>query len=75
MIVVDTTVWIEFFGGSGSRFDHHLAELIETGAAIALTDLIYCEILQGIREDRAFARVRRMLLHYPILQMSELSIV
>lgn len=68
MIVVDTTVWIEFFGGSGSRFDLHLAELIETGAAIALTDLIYCESLQGIREDRAFARVRRMLLRYPILQ-------
>lgn len=74
MIVVDTTVWIEFFRGNGSRFDLHLAELIEAAAPIALTDLIYCEILQGIREDAALARVRRMLLHHPVLQMRDLDV-
>lgn len=73
MIVVDTTVWIDFFNGSGTPEDHHLQQLITAGRSLALTDLIFCEILQGIREDAAFARTRDLLLLYPILQIGRLA--
>ena len=68
MIVVDTTVWIDFFNAAGTPEDRHLQQLITAGRSLALTDLIFCEILQGIRGDAAFEQTRDLLLLYPILQ-------
>ena len=48
MIVVDTTIWIDLLEARGTSFDIHLKRLIEEGASLALTDIVYCEILQGI---------------------------
>ena len=72
MIVVDTSVWIEFFKGTGSSFDQHLAELIRADAPIALTEVIYCEMLQGIRDDSVHARVREILQAFPVLLLDGL---
>lgn len=69
MIVVDTTVWIDFFEAKGTPFDLHLTDLIQRGEALALTDLVYCEVLQGILDERNFRRVRSILRSYPILRM------
>jgi predicted nucleic acid-binding protein len=68
VIVVDTTVWIDFLESRGSGFDRHLTELIENDAPIALVDIVYCEILQGIRDDDTYQRTRLSLLAYPILR-------
>jgi predicted nucleic acid-binding protein len=73
VIVVDTTVWIDFFNGAGTPEDHHLQQLITAGGSLALTDLIFCEILQGIRQDAVLERTRRLLLWYPILRMRRLT--
>ena len=73
MIVVDTTVWIDFLEARGTPFDLHLKELIEEGASIALTDIIYCEVLQGILIESKFRRIRDILRAYPILQVRGLS--
>jgi predicted nucleic acid-binding protein len=73
VIAVDTTVWIDFFNGAGTPEDRHLPQLITTGRSLALTDLIFCEILQGIRKDAAFERTRGLLLWYPILRMERLA--
>lgn len=73
MIVVDTTVWIDFFNGAETPEDLHLQALISESRSLALTDLIFCEILQGIREDAEFERTRRTLLTYPILRMERLA--
>jgi predicted nucleic acid-binding protein len=68
VIVVDTTVWVDFLGARGTRFDHHLAELVEGDAPIALVDIVYAEILQGIRADDVYHRTRSSLLAHPILR-------
>ena len=68
MIVVDTTVWIDFFAAKGTIFDRHLAELIEADAPIVLVDIIYCEVLQGIRDEELYQRTRLSLLAHPILR-------
>ena len=73
MIVIDTTVWIDFLKGAGTPQDHHLHTLISEDRAIALTDLIFCEILQGIRDDSAYRRTRALLVEYPILRMEGLA--
>lgn len=74
MIVVDTTVWIDFFGAKGTPFDLHLKRLIEQGESLGLTDLVYCEVLQGIRDEMDLVRLRGILQSYPILRMRGLHL-
>jgi len=75
VIIVDTSVWIEFLEGRGSSYDRHLAELIQADAPIALTEVIYCEVLQGIRDDAVYANVRQILQAFPILFLKGLRSV
>ncbi len=73
MIVVDTTVWIDFLEERNTPFDLHLKRLVEEGASLALTDIIYCEVLQGIREDKTYRRTRAILRSFPILRLRRLK--
>ena len=68
MIVVDTTVWIDFLEGRGTAFDRHLTELVEDDAPLGLVDIIYAEVLQGIRDEGRYLRTRRSLRAHPILR-------
>jgi predicted nucleic acid-binding protein len=68
VIIVDTTVWIDFLEARGTTFDRHLTELLENDAPIALVDIIYGEILQGIRDDDTYQRTRASLLAHPIVR-------
>ncbi len=68
MIVVDTTVWIDFLEARGTSFDRHLTALVEDDAPVALVDIVYCEVLQGIREEETYLRARASLLAHPILR-------
>ena len=74
MIVVDTTVWIGYFAG---RTDQpHVAELlrlIDADAGIALTDVIFGEILQGLRGEHTVRRVDRRLQAFDILRLGTLD--
>lgn len=69
MIVVDTTVWIDFLEARRTPYDRTLKALIEEGTSVGLTDLIYGEILQGIRDDTQFAQIRETLQAFPILRV------
>jgi predicted nucleic acid-binding protein len=68
VIVVDTTVWIDFLEARGTAFDRHLTELLESDAPLALVDVVYGEVLQGIRDDDIYQRIRAGLLAHPILR-------
>ena len=73
MIIVDTTVWIDFLEARDTPFDLHLKELIEREESLGLTDLIYCEVLQGILDENKFRLTRNILRAYPILRVRGLS--
>ena len=73
MIVVDTTVWIDFFEARETPYDLRVKRLIEEDAPVALTDVIYCEVLQGISEEAAFHRTREILRAFPILTIQGLG--
>jgi predicted nucleic acid-binding protein/Arc/MetJ family transcription regulator len=67
MVIVDTTVWIDYFGGfSTPETDWLDVEL--SRQRLGLTDLILCEVLQGIRAEREFERVRRELLKLKLFE-------
>jgi predicted nucleic acid-binding protein len=66
MTVVDTTIWIDYLAGNvNSHTDWLDRELNQQ--RLGLTDLILCEILQGIRTDSDFRRVRRELSRFELL--------
>ena len=64
MILVDTSVWIDFFRGTDSGRILH--RLIESEESLCLTGIHLTEILQGIKEDRAHAQIQEHLLSFPI---------
>ena len=60
MIVVDTTVWIDFFRGRETRQTTLLKTLLGRGL-IVVGDVVLLEILQGVRNDAEAERVERTL--------------
>lgn len=69
MIIVDSSVWIDFFNGTDSAEADRLDSLLGIDP-IAVGDLILTEVLQGFRADQDFDRVRSGLLTltvYPML--------
>jgi hypothetical protein len=60
MTIVDTTVWIDYFGGSVNQHTRWLDTQLDR-QRLGLTDLILCETLQGIRSDAAFSQVQKEL--------------
>jgi predicted nucleic acid-binding protein len=65
MIIVDTTVWIDYLGGTANLHTDWLDRELNQ-QRLGLTDLILCEILQGIREDSTFTRVRRHMSKFEV---------
>ena len=56
MIIVDTTVWIDYLSDrDNSETDYLDREL--SRQRLGLTDLILCETLQGVPDERSFTRV------------------
>ena len=61
MVLVDSSVWIDYFGDVISAQVERLDGLV--GRKQALTgDLVLAEVLQGVRSDREFRIVRDALL-------------
>lgn len=65
MVVVDTTVWIDFFRGRNEPVRAALRELIR-GRQAVLTGMVLAEVLQGIRTEQEADLVRNEFasLHY-----------
>lgn len=61
MIVVDTSVWIDFFRGNPTPERFHLRRLIDDGVTLVVGDVILIEVLQGVADDRQAARVEARL--------------
>lgn len=66
MILVDTSVWVDFLRGEDSSQRRVLHRLIEDEADISITEIIFTEILQGIKNDREFQAIKDYLLEFPI---------
>jgi predicted nucleic acid-binding protein len=60
VILVDTSVWIDYFNGRPTRAAERLDSLL--GQQVLLTgDLILVEVLQGFRSERDFQRAAALM--------------
>jgi predicted nucleic acid-binding protein len=60
VILVDSSVWIDYFRGKTTPSSDLLDRLLGN-TPLAVGDLIVAEVLQGVRDDRQFAAVKRTL--------------
>ncbi len=60
MIMIDTSVWIDYFNGKESKETNILDEILAEGNAV-IGDLILLEILQGFRTDKDYNLAKKNL--------------
>ncbi len=71
--MVDTSVWIDVLNDVDSPKAARCIELLEDGAPLALTDVIFTELLQGFRHEREARRVEKHLRAFPVLRLEDLD--
>lgn len=69
MVIVDTTVWIDYLNGIQTAQTEWLDAQLER-QRLGLTDLILCEVLQGVRDERQAEETRVALSALEIVSMS-----
>ncbi|MBZ5705776.1 MAG: PIN domain nuclease [Acidobacteriia bacterium] len=67
MVIIDTTVWIDYLRGAENPETHWLERALKQ-QRLGLTDLILCEVLQGISDRVTFAQVRDDLLRFHVFR-------
>jgi hypothetical protein len=67
MVLVDTSVWIDFFQAPDSPAAESLARLIVGHNQVVLCGVVLQEVLQGIRGTRNFDLVQERLLRLPFV--------
>jgi len=60
VILVDSSVWIDYFRGTATPQADRLDELLGT-VPVAVGDLILTEVLQGFGTDREFNEAKRLM--------------
>jgi len=68
VIVVDSSVWIDFFGGMSTPEVERLDGLLGV-TPLAIGDLILVEVMQGFRTDQDVATARQLFRSLALLPM------
>jgi predicted nucleic acid-binding protein len=68
MILVDTSAWVEYFREGVPSVVEKL-DLFLDRDLVAIGDLVYCEIMQGLRPGRESDEIRELLLSLPRYEM------
>jgi hypothetical protein len=73
VVIVDTTVWVDYFQGAKNPETEWLnAELDRQ--RLGLTDIILCEVLQGVRDDVVVKEVERRLLNLEVFETGGVAV-
>ena len=73
MVIVDTTVWIDYLNGVQTPQTDWLDTEVEK-QRLGLTDLILCEILQGVKTDGQATETQRELMKFEVMPMSSIEL-
>jgi predicted nucleic acid-binding protein len=65
VVIVDTTVWVDYLQGAENPETNWLNTELDR-QRLALTDIILCEVLQGVRDDVVAKEVERRLLNLEV---------
>ena len=65
MVIVDTTVWVDYLNGMVTPHTEWLDREVER-QRLGLTDVILCEVLQGVRTEKRFKQVEARLVSFEV---------
>ena len=68
MILVDSSVWIDYFNGN-STWQTDLLDTYLSKVPVIIGDLILTEVLQGFRSDKDYETVKNLLSALPFRQI------
>ncbi len=68
MVIVDTSAWIEYLRGSSHAVVRHVDQCLARDL-VGIGDLIYCEVVRGIRNNKERAQVISLLEALPRFDM------
>ncbi len=69
MIVVDSSVWIDFLNGRNAPHVRRLRAVLGT-VEVIVGDLMLCEVLQGLGSVRAAQEIEALLRRFEIVPMA-----
>jgi len=72
-VVVDSSVWIDFFAGKSTWQALNLRGRAHRGDPIGLTDVVLTELLQGARDDADLARLEGYLTPFEVARLESLD--
>lgn len=62
VLVVDSSVWIDFFAGRSTATSEELSRILADGLTrVVVPDLVLYEVLRGFRDERAMRQARALL--------------
>jgi predicted nucleic acid-binding protein len=67
MVIIDTTVWIDYLRGVSNKETNYLDREVAR-QRFGLTDLILCEVLQGISDEKSLTRVLQELRNFELFE-------
>jgi predicted nucleic acid-binding protein len=68
MVLVDTSVWVDYFNGVQTPQTNQLDRLLGSGRLVT-GDLILAELLQGFARDADYRTARKLLLDLPCVDL------
>jgi predicted nucleic acid-binding protein len=68
LILVDSSVWIDYFKGAATPQTEKLDRLLDS-EPLAIGDLILTEVLQGFAEERDFKEARKLLASLTVVEL------
>ena len=70
MILVDTSVWIDFFRGQRSAACEALAQCLgDASVEVGMPDLVLFEVMRGFRDNRAMHEAQALLTALPAVEL------
>ena len=60
MILVDTSIWIDYFNGIDKK-ETNILDIALIDGTVAIGDMIVMEILQGFRNDQDYIKAKKSL--------------
>jgi predicted nucleic acid-binding protein len=68
VILVDSSVWIEYFNGKKNPHTDYLDEILGS-ELVGIGDLMLTEVFQGFRSDAAYKTAKSLLIDLPIFEI------
>ncbi len=68
MILVDSSVWVEYFNGKQNLQTNYLDEILGL-EPVGIGDLMLTEVLQGFRSDTEYRTAKSLLTELPVFEI------